>query len=153
MNKLKLSAYLHTIIQTVNLSWTNGDFNKEWKTAKVKPLLKKFGLELVDKNYKPVSNLCFLSKPAERCMLKQLMDHCNENNLLPDFQSAYRKHYSTETSLLKIVNDIVWNFERQNIIIVVTLDLSAAFDTVDHNVLLTVLKYHFGFCDICTVMV
>ena len=75
------------------------------------------------------------------------MDHCNDNNLLLDFQSAYRKHYSTETSLPKMVNDILWNFERQNITTVVIVDLPAAFDTVDHGVLPTVLKNHFGFCD------
>ena len=58
-------------------------------------------------------------------MLKQLMDHFNENNLHQDFQSAYRKHYSTETSLIKMVNDILWNSERQNITTIVNLDLSA----------------------------
>ena len=80
-------------------------------------------------------------------MLKQLMDHCDENNLLLDFQSAYREHYSTETSLLKMVSDIMWNFERQNITTAAILDVSVSFDTIDHNVLLTVLKDHFGLCD------
>ena len=74
------------------------------------------------------------------------MDHFNENNLLPAFQSAYRKHYSTETSLVKIVNNILLNFERQNITTVVILDLFATFDTTDHD-MLTVLKDHFGFGD------
>ena len=107
----------------------------------------KIGLELRHKNYRLVSNVCFLSKLVERCMLKQLMDHCDENNLLLDFQSAHRKHYSTEASLLKMVNDILWDFERQNFTTVVILDVSAAFHTADHDVLLTVLKDHFGFCD------
>ena len=75
------------------------------------------------------------------------MENCNENNLLPDFQSAYRKHYSTEASLLKMVIDILWNFEKQNITTVVIFYLSTAFDTIDHEVLLKVLKEHFGFCD------
>ena len=73
------------------------------------------------------------------------MDHCDKNNLLPDFQSAYRKHYSTKTNLLKMVNDIMWNFERQNKTTVVIFDPSAAFDNVHHDVLLTVHKDHFGF--------
>ena len=121
-----LPASLHTVTQIVNLSLTNGDFNEEWNTAIVRPLLKKFGLGLIHINYRPVSNLCFLSKLLERCMLKQLMDHCNKNNLLPDFQSAYRKHYSTKTSFVNMVSEILWNFERQNITTVVILDLSAA---------------------------
>ena len=80
-------------------------------------------------------------------MHAKLVDHCNKNNLLPDFQSAYRKHYSTKSSLLKMVSNILLNFERQNITTFVILKLSAAFDTIDHDVLLTVLKDHFGFCD------
>ena len=74
------------------------------------------------------------------------MDHCNKNKLHPDFQPAYGKHYSTKTSLIKVVSDILWNFERQNITTVI-LDLSASFDTVDHDMLLTALKDHFGVCD------
>ena len=81
----------------------------------------------------------FSSQLVERYILKQPMGHCNRNNLLPDFQSAYRKHYSTKTSLLKIVSDILWNFERQNLTTVVIFDLSATFDTIDHDVLLMVL--------------
>ena len=81
-----------------NLSLTNGDISEEWKTAVVRPLLKKFGLELIYKNYRPVSKVHFLSKPVERHMLKQLIDHCNENNLLPDFPSAYGN-----TTVLKLV--------------------------------------------------
>ena len=75
------------------------------------------------------------------------MDHCNENNLQLDFQSVYRKHNSTETSLLKMINDILWNLERQNITTVVILDLSFASDTIDHDMLLTVLIDHFDLCD------
>ena len=102
-----LPTCLHTITQIVNPLLIYGDFNGEWKTAIVRHLLKKIGLELIHKNYTPVSNLCFLSKLVKRCMLKQLMDHCNENHLLPDFQSTYRKHYSTKTSLLKMVSAIL----------------------------------------------
>ena len=59
-------------------------------------------------------------------MLKQLLDHCKNHNPLPDFQSAYCEHYSTETSLIKLTNDMLWSVERQQITAIVILDLLAA---------------------------
>ena len=63
---------------------------------------------------------------------------------MPDYQSAYRSNYSCKTSLVKLVNDILWDFENQNVVALVALDLSTAFDTVDHEVLLDVLSTRFG---------
>ena len=83
-----LLACLDVITTIVNLSLTEGQLCIEWNIAIVKPLLKEAGFKLISKNYRPVSNLCFLSKLVERCMLHQLLTHCNENNLLPNFQSA-----------------------------------------------------------------
>ena len=65
-------------------------------------------------------------------------------NLTQDFQSAYHKNHSTETSLLKLINDILWGLDNQNITSTVIMNLCTAFDTVDHDVLLTILHYHFG---------
>ena len=104
------------------------------------------GLDLISKNYRPISNLPFISKLVEKCMLQQLMEHCKNHNLLPDFQSAYWKHYSTETSLIRLTNDIMWSMERQHITSLAILDLSAAFNTVDHNILLHILEQKCGFC-------
>ena len=102
-----LPACLESLTTIVNLSLSTGEFSGEWKKAIVWPLLKKTGLKLINKNYRPVSNLCSISKLVGKCMLDQLMDHCLQHNLLPDFQSAYWKNYSTETSLLNITNDIL----------------------------------------------
>ena len=68
------------------------------------------------------------------------MKYCNENSLLPEYQSAYRKELSSKTSLVKLVNDILWGMENQLVTAVVILHLSAAFDTVDHDLLLDDLK-------------
>ena len=140
-------ACINTITKIVNISLTNGEFCNQWKTAIITPLIKKLGLELVNRNYRPVSNLCFLSKLVEKCMLDQLMDHCNCNNLLPDFQSAYHQNYSTKTSLINITNDILWGMENQGVTMMLILDLSAAFATVDYSILLKILNKLFGFCD------
>ena len=128
-------------------SLANGEFCEDWKVAVVKPLLKNPSLDLINKNYRPISNLPFISKLVEKCMLKQLLEHCENHNLLPDFQSAYWKHYSMETSLIRLTNDILWSMERQHITSLTILDLSAAFDTVDHDIPLQILEQKFGFCD------
>ena len=135
-----LEACLPAITQIVNLSLTNGEFCENWKVAAVKPPLKKPGLDLISKNYRPISNLPFISKLVEKCMLKQLLEHCENHNLLPDFQSAYWKYYSTKTSLIRLTNDILWSMERQHITSLTILDLSAAFHTMDHDIPLHILE-------------
>ena len=110
----------------------------------VHPLLKKVGSELIPSNYRPVGNLSFLSKLLEMCALQQFNDHCISNKLLPDYQLAYRKNYSMETSLIKLVNDILLAMDRQEVTALTALDLSAAFDTVDHEILIEVLEHQFG---------
>ena len=95
-------------------------------------------------NYRPISNLPFMSKLVEKCMLVQFNKHCEDNQLMPDYQSAYRSNYSCETSLVKLVNDILCDFENQNAVALVALEFSAAFNTVDHEVLLDVLSTSLG---------
>ena len=135
------------ITKIFNLSLEGGEFCCTWKTAVVHPLLKKIGLELIRQNYRLVSNLPFLSKVIERCMLLQLSHHCNEYQLQPDYQSAYRENHSCETAILGISNDILWAMENQCITSLMAIDLSAAFDTVDHNILLAILNNKFGIAD------
>ena len=113
----------------------------------VRPLLKKKGLDLQEKNYCPVSNLPFLSKLVEWATLTQFDQQCREHQLLPDFQLTYRKGYSTETSLIKITNDILWSMERKEITAMIVLDMSATFDTVDHDLLLDILHNRYGIVD------
>ena len=76
------------------------------------------------------------------------MDHVNEHynlhKLLPDYQSAYRNGYSCETVIIKLMNDILWAMENQNVTALMALDLSVAFDTVDYKILSSVLEHNFG---------
>ena len=135
--KKMLPAVVPIITKIVNLSISEGTFCKSCKMAMVRPLLKKLSLELINANY-------LLSKVIKRSMLLQLSEHCKDYQLQPDYQSAYRKHYSCKTSLLRLSNDILWGMEKQVVTSLVTLDLSAAFDTVNHDILLTILTAKFG---------
>jgi exonuclease III len=132
------------IMKIINLSLTSGEFFSEWKTSIVKPLIKKMGQDLVKTNYRPISNLPFISKLTEKAALAQFLPYTNAHNLLPSYQSAYRKNYSTETAVVKVVSDILMAMEHQKLTAFVSMDLSAAFDTVDHDILLEVLNRNFG---------
>ena len=103
----------------------------------VRPLLKKPNLDKNDlKNYRPVSNLTYLSKLIERAILNQLTPHLNKNKCFSNFQSAYRQFHSTETALCRIYNDLLLNTQNSMITLLILLDLSAAFDTIDFDLLL-----------------
>ena len=105
-------------------------------------------------NYRPISNLPFLSKILEKVVLHQRVSHLQANNLSNPFQSAYRAGHSTETVLLHIVNDILSALDSDNISVLLLLDLSAAFDTIDHQILLSRLNSVFGIHAVyCTPMV
>ena len=140
-----LDSLLPCITAVFNNSLISGVFPSVYKSALVKPLLKKMSLDPDDlKNYRPVSNLSFLSKVLERIVLSQLSEHLNHNNLLSPLQSAHRPNHSTETALLRIVNDLLTAMDNNKICILTLLDLSAAFDTTDHQILLTRLQHSFG---------
>ena len=116
-----------------------------YKNALVKPLIKKPGLDFnVLKNFRPVSNLPFLSKILEKVILKRLLLHLENNDLNEIFQSAYKKCHSTETALLKVHNDILCDLDQKHVTLQSLLDLSAAFDTLDHGILLKRLELSFG---------
>ena len=105
----------------------------DFKTAIVKPLLKKTSLDHNTlKNYHPISNLPFLSKIPEKVILHKLLAHLQENSLCNPFQSAYRTGHSTETALLRVVNDLLNAMDEDKISVLVLLDLSDAFDTTVH---------------------
>uniref|UniRef100_A0A8C6M9C7 Reverse transcriptase domain-containing protein n=1 Tax=Nothobranchius furzeri TaxID=105023 RepID=A0A8C6M9C7_NOTFU len=95
-------------------------------------------------NYKPTSNLPFLSKVLEKIVAIQVCEHLNTNDLFEEFQSGFREYHSTETVLVKVTNDILMASDKNLVSVLVLLDVSAAFDTVDHNVLLERLEHVVG---------
>ena len=133
---LVLSNVLLPVFQKIiNVSLESGTVPRVFKKAVVKPLIKKSNLD-PEVLYRPVSNLPYLSKILERAVADQLQTHLDVNNLHVKFQLAYRRVHSTETALLRILNDLLAVIDEGHTALLVLLDLSAAFDTIDHNLLL-----------------
>ena len=127
----------------INRSLLSDEFYKGLKAAHVKPLIKKKGMEAVFKSFCPVSNLSYIFKLVERFAADQLVDYVTQNGLGEKFQSAYRAAHSTKTALTQMRNDILLNMDIQRSTCLVLLDLSAAFDTLDHATLLNHLEKRF----------
>ena len=140
-----LAICLPTIIQIVHMSLTKEDFNKNWKNSHSKTSSLKTCTRTYTKKLQTCLKLLLSLKTGRVVHVVTVTGLLHARNFIPDFQSAYRKNYSAETNLIKMTNDILWGSENQNITSIVILDLLAAFDTVDHEVLLTILWDHFGF--------
>ena len=140
-----LDEIIPIVTSIMNKSLSSGIVPPCFKHALVKSLLKKANLDpKCLKHYRSVSNLPFLSKVLECIVLKQFLQHLQSHNLLEPFQSAYRKCHSIETALLRVVNDLLQASDSGCVSILSPLDLSAAFDTIDHNILITRLCSTFG---------
>ena len=141
----KCSVLIPTITNIVNLSLSTGLFPDNFKSCSVHPLIKKPSLDKDTlSNYRPISHLSFLSKLTERIVKSRLTDHLSTNCLFNSHQSAYSKYHSTETTLLSVHDHLIKSISTQKLTALCLLDLSAAFDTIDHNILLTRLSSWFG---------
>ena len=115
------------------------------KLSIITPLRKKQGADISDlNNYRPVSNISYFSKLLERVVAVRLHKHLAENKLFTPNQSAYRPGHSVETALTSIADSIFRSLDRRDGVAMVLLDLSAAFDTIDHAILLGRLRDVFG---------
>ena len=135
--KTCLPELIHIIHYIVNESLKTGVFPTELKTAVVRPSLKKPTLDSdILGNYRPISNLTYISKLIEKVVHNQLVEFLDEEKLFSKFQSAYRKFHSCETAVTKIHNDLLIMMDKRSNVVLLLLDLSAAFDTINHTVLL-----------------
>ena len=132
------------ICDLVNKSLTTGSVDGV-KDCVIFPLLKKAGIDPESlKNYRPVTNEVFVSKITEKVVTIRLFEHMTANSLHSKYQHGYKKFHGTETLLLKVVDDVLIGFESNSATIVLLIDLSAAFDTVDINKLLDILENDIG---------
>uniref|UniRef100_A0A2D4LQ82 Reverse transcriptase domain-containing protein n=1 Tax=Micrurus spixii TaxID=129469 RepID=A0A2D4LQ82_9SAUR len=121
----------------INTSLREGSFPQPLKEAVVRPLLKKPSVDPADlNNFHPVSNLPFVGKVVERVVALQLRRSLDEADYLDPFQSGFRPRYSTEMALVALTDDLWWARDRGYSSVLVLLDLSEAFDTIDHGILL-----------------
>lgn len=141
-----INVLLPPINNIINLSLSQGVFPSTCKKSMIRPIIKKQSLNPEDlANYRPISNLSFISKVLEKSVANQINSYLSENNLYAKMQSAYKKYHSTETAILRVANDIAQAIDQHQEVILVLLDLSAAFDTIDHDILLRRLHDRFGF--------
>ena len=135
-----LQTVSHALPNIVNLTMQTGIFPDSLKETWVKPLLKKITLNLIDKNYHPISNLQFSGKIIKQAVTDHLTEHITANSLMKPMQSTYHINHSTESALIKVKSDILSALDKQEVVCLVLLDLSAAFDIVDHTILPSLLE-------------
>ena len=144
-----LTASLDTVLPFLQLvcnhSLQSGVLPSSEKHATITPIVKKQGLDPdCAANYRPVSNLTFLSKLIERLVCCRLSQYLGTNALYSPLQSAYRQYHSTESATLKVASDVFEAMDAGKVTILALLDLSAAFDTVDHDILIHRLSHSYG---------
>ena len=146
MIKKYAASVAKQISKIINKSLSSGEVPRILKEALVRPLLKKDSLdpELM-KNYRPVSNLPYLSKLLEKHADFHFTAYDNVHGIIDPNQSAYTSNCSTETSLLRVWTDILLAVDSAKAVVLTMLDLSAAFDTIDHQILLNRLHDCYGF--------
>ena len=129
------------LLRLINLSMRTGVFPECWKLACVVPLPKSGDLTKPC-NHRPISLLSVLSKVLEKVVCVQLADYLETNRLLSHCQYAYRSHHSTEDAVLDAVERLFNNADRGLVSTLTAIDLSKAFDSVDHDILLTKLPWY-----------
>ncbi len=140
-----LDELLPLLTSIFNASFFLGEVPHDFKSAIVIPHLKNGKVDVEDmKNYRPVSNLLFASKILEKLTMVRLDEHLRDNTLHDPMQSAYKSNFSTETALMRLNFDILSYMDVGKCTILAALDLSAAFDTINHTLFLSRLQHAYG---------
>ena len=132
---------INTLTLIINQSLCTGIFPNALKIAKITPIFKKGDPHLTD-NYRPISLLPVISKILEKVVFLQVYDYFVKNKLLYDSQYGFRKYHSTEFAALEFTDKIITNLDQSKLPIAIFLDLSKAFDTIDHSILIHKLHYY-----------
>lgn len=133
------------IITCINLSLSQSEFPSIFKRVIFRPLIKKPGLDREClKNYHPASNLSFVSKVLQRVVAERPEVHLSANSLHDVHQSGYRRYHSTKTVLPKVQTGVLEALDEGSYVVLIMKDLLAAFDTLDHSILLQQFSHSFG---------
>ena len=136
-----LPVVVPVITSIINTTFESGTVPSSLKLANIRPILKQPGLDKnAMQNYRPISKLPFLSKVMERAAFSRLTDHLLDNEILDSHQSAYRAHHSVETVLVSLTDHLLKQMDEGNLTALVLLDVSSAFDTVLHSLMIDRLK-------------
>ena len=139
-----IDILLPVFTKLVNQSLQEGSM-EGIKESVLDPLLKKAGLDIEEyKNFRPVNNLLYLSKLTERCADDQVDGHMTRNCLHEGSQFAYKTHHNTEMMMLGVTDEVLRGFDDNQATVIIFLDLSAAFDTIDVEKLLTIMYEEIG---------
>ena len=131
------------ITHIINLSLGSATFPPKWKISRILPLLKSSDApKEVPASYRPVAQLPLVAKLTERIVQKQLLEYLENSNLLAPDHHAYRRRHSTTTALVQLMDTISTAADANQITATLSMDLSAAFDCVDHGILLDKLGYY-----------
>ena len=144
--KQSVDVIAHPITKVVNASLMTGEFPSSLKKGTIYPSIKKQTLDQEEfTSYRPITNVAFLSKTLERVVAAQTINYLTDNNLMSKLQSAYRRFHSTKTALLRVcINNIFLALASRQEVVLVLLDLSSAFHTIDHAVLVDKLRSRYG---------
>lgn len=135
-----LEFFVPIITKVVNISLCEGVFADRWKLATLCPVLKKAGWELICGNYRHVSNLDYISEIIEWAMMLQLKNHIKLKQCWKSTSICLQEKLQLWNFTLRLVIDLMWSMEKRELNGLVSVDFSAAFNTVDHNILLDMLK-------------
>ena len=142
-----LDVLIHPITKIINTSFDTGLFPSSWKSGIITPVLKKGKCNSDYNSFRPITNTPFIAKILEKAVLNQLVPYLQTTNRYANNNSAYTENMSTETLLSKIHSDIMNSFDNQSLTLIVLLDLSAAFDTVNHSKIVNILQSRFNITD------
>ena len=123
------------------MSLSTGIVPEKLKIAKVIPVFKKGAKDNVS-NYRPISVLPIFSKILEKCMYNRLFNFLNQFNIICNNQFGFRPKHSTSSALLSFIDNVVKSLDNKEVLLSLFLDLSKAFDTLDHSILLCKLEYY-----------
>ena len=143
--KIAASAISSSVARLINHCITTHSFPSLWKLARVNPIYKGSGSKENIDNYRPISVLPVLSKVYERHIFNALSDYLKENNILYSQQSGFHQRYSTDTALIRLIDQILFDLDKDNVTGLIFVDYSKAFDLVDHRILVKKLMAY-GLC-------